>query len=430
MRKVKALTVAVGDLVQEKQVHSSLYTDGEIFAEELKRIWYRSWILVGHESEVAEPNDYVRKAIGPQDLIMVRDRDGSVRLLFNRCPHRANLVCEDQRGNSSSFRCAYHGWTFRNTGDLLGYPFRSGYEGDEEVRQLGLARAHVGIYRGFVFGNLSPDEPVESLEDSLGAAAAELDRLADLSPEGELTLTAGWLRHHARGNWKLLYENDIDGYHPLFVHESVLKVSDSPVGDLYSDRSAVLTRDLGSGHSDKDMRPTYRDFGKPLLWMGATEEKVPDYVRKMRESYGESAEERLTDGPPTLGLFPNVFIGEIHISIFQPISPDITIQHVTPVQFKGAPEVNRRILRQTVGSVGPAGMFLADDMEMHDRCQRGVTAIRPEWVQVGRGLHRERVTDDGFRVGRVTDETGMRAFWRRYVDMMPGASLGGEHDGQ
>lgn len=412
------MAVVVDDLIQQKQVHSSLYTDPEVFSEELERIWYRTWILVGHESEVPEPNDYVRKAIGPQDLIMVRDRDGEVRLLLNRCPHRANIVCEDRRGNSSSFRCGYHGWTFRNTGELLGYPFRSGYEGDEDVRELGLADAHVGTYRGFVFGNLSPEEPSETLKDYLGAAAPELDRLADLSPEGELALTAGWLRHRARGNWKLLYENDIDGYHPLFVHESVLKVTDSPVGDLYSDRSEVLTRDLGGGHSDKDMRPTYRRIGQPLLWLGADESKVPDYVRRMRETHGERADQMLTDGPPTLGLFPNVFIGEIHLSIFQPITPDLTVQHVTPVQFEGAPDVNRRILHQTVGSVGPAGMFLADDVEMHDRSQRGMAALRPEWVQIGRGLHRETVDEHGFQVGRVTDETGMRAFWERYRELM------------
>lgn len=405
--------------IQQKQVHGSLYTDPDIFTQELERIWYRTWILVGHESEVPEPGDYVRKAIGPQDLVMVRDRQGDVRLLLNRCPHRGNLVCEDQRGNSKAFRCAYHGWTFRTTGELLGYPFRDGYEGDEDVGRLGLAKAHVGIYRGFVFGNLSGDEPAQTVEEHLGTAAAQLDRLVRLSPEGELSLTAGWLKHRARGNWKLLYENDIDGYHPLFVHQSVLKVTDSPVGELYRDTSEVLTRDLGGGHSDKDMRPTYRRIGQPLVWLGADESKVPDYVRRMGETYGVETDRMLIDGPPTLGLFPNVFIGEIHISIFQPLAPGVTVQHVTPVQFKGAPDVNRRILYQTVASVGPAGMFLADDVEMHDRSQRALSgALRPEWVQIGRGLHRERVDENGLRVSKVTDETGMRAFWARYAELM------------
>lgn len=414
------MTSHIEGLIEETQVHGSLYTDPEIFNEELERIWYRTWILVGHESEVPEPGDYVRKAIGPQDLVMVRDREGEVRLLLNRCPHRGNLVCEDQRGNSKAFRCAYHGWTFRTSGELLGRPFRDGYQNEADADHLeGMAGAHVSTYQGFVFGNLSEGEPRQSLKEHLAGSAAELDRLVQLSPEGELSLRAGWLKHRARGNWKLLYENDIDGYHPLFVHQSVLKVTDSPVGDLYRDTSEVLTRALGGGHSDKDMRSTYQQMGQPLGWAGADESKLPEYVQSMRQAYGADANRMLIEGPPTLGLFPNVFIGEIHISIFQPLEPGVTIQHVTPVQFKGAPDLNRRLLYQTNASVGPAGMFLADDVEMHDRSQRALSgAVRPEWVQIGRGLHRERIDENGLRVSNVTDETGMRAFWARYSELM------------
>ncbi len=115
-------------LVQRERVHGSLYTDEQIFAEELARIWYTTWVFVGHLSEMPQPNDYVRKNIGPQEVIMTRDRDGDIHLLLNRCAHRGSIICAEPRGNSSAFRCPYHGWTFRNTGKLLGYPFRQGYE--------------------------------------------------------------------------------------------------------------------------------------------------------------------------------------------------------------------------------------------------------------------------------------------------------------
>ena len=55
-------------------MHGSLYTNPAIFADELQKIWYRSWVFVGHESEVAQPGDYVRKRLGLQDVIMTRDR--------------------------------------------------------------------------------------------------------------------------------------------------------------------------------------------------------------------------------------------------------------------------------------------------------------------------------------------------------------------
>src|SRR5207244_1577626 len=118
----------------------SLYTDPEIYELELERIWYRTWVYVGHVSEVPQANDYVLKSIGPQQVIMTRDRDGEIHLLLNRCAHRANQVCDAPRGNSSAFRCPYHGWTFSNTGKLLGYPFNSGYGGTEAKKSLGLGR--------------------------------------------------------------------------------------------------------------------------------------------------------------------------------------------------------------------------------------------------------------------------------------------------
>ena len=116
-------------LIKPDRVHGSLYTDPRVFADELARIWYWTWVYVGHESEVAEPGDYVRKTLGLQDVIMTRGADGEVRLLLNRCAHRANLVCEAERGHAKSFRCPYHGWTYRNTGELIGFPFNQGYGG-------------------------------------------------------------------------------------------------------------------------------------------------------------------------------------------------------------------------------------------------------------------------------------------------------------
>ena len=191
-------------LIEPARVHGSLYTDPQIFAAELARIWYRTWVFIGHESEIRQPGDYVRTSIGLQDVIMTRGVDGAVHVLLNRCAHRGNLVCEADRGNAKSFRCPYHGWTYRNTGELIGFPFNTGYGGKGSIEgELSLARAaRVDSHRGFVFASLAPGGP--DLAEHLGEAAAELDRLARLSPAGEVELTAGWLRHRTRANWKLL----------------------------------------------------------------------------------------------------------------------------------------------------------------------------------------------------------------------------------
>ncbi len=416
------LTPGTGDLrsrVGPDRVHGSLYTDPAIYALELERIWYSTWVYVGHTSEIPQPNDYVRKHIGPQQVVLTRDRTGAIHVLHNRCSHRGNLVCEAERGNSSSFRCPYHGWTFANTGRLLGFPFNQGYGGAQARERLaGLAAApRVESYRGFVFASLGAEGP--TLREHLGAAAERVDQLVRLSPEGEVELTAGWVRHEVTANWKLVVENETDGYHPQFVHSSIFSISGSGIGALYSDKSTAVTRALGGGHSENDLSPEFRRLGVPMGWAGTPEPKIPDYIGAMRAAYGaETGDEIMINGSPHVMIFPNLFIAEIQLFVIQPVAVDRTVQHVTAIQFAGAPDLNRRLVTQCVGSVGPAGMLLADDAEMYERNQRGVAQRQPEWLDLSRGLHREHPDERGFTVGTATDETSMRAMWAHYLTLM------------
>lgn len=399
-------------LIEDDRVHGSLYTDPAVFADEMERIWYRTWVYVGHESEIPEPGDYVVKSIGPQSIIMSRDRQGGVHLLLNRCSHRGNQLCEATRGNTGALRCQYHGWTFGPDGALLGYPFRQGYGPDTPKSGLGLGRVpRTDAYQGFVFGSFAEEGP--TLLEHLGSAREALDRVARLSPLGRVELTAGWLRHEVRANWKMLVENETDGYHPQFVHSSIFEVGESHVAEVYSEKSAATARDLGGGHTEHDLRPQFRHIDVPLAWFGTTEQRLPDYCRAMRERHGDTtAREILVDGSPHIMIFPNLFIAEIQLFVIQPLAVDRTVQHVTPLQFAGAPDLNRRLLHQVSGSVGPAGFLLADDSEMYERNQRGVAARLPEWLVLRRGLNREQIDADGHLAGAATDETTQRAIWR------------------
>ena len=120
----------VAPLIQPDKVHGSLYTDPGIFAEELQKIWYRTWVFVGHESEVAQPGDYVRKTTRTAG----RHHDPRSR---RRCSPAAEPVRAPrqpglrrcQRGNSGYLPLSLHGWTYRNTGELIGFPFLKGYGG-------------------------------------------------------------------------------------------------------------------------------------------------------------------------------------------------------------------------------------------------------------------------------------------------------------
>jgi fatty-acyl-CoA synthase len=405
-------------LIEADRVHGSLYTDQAIFQAELERIWYRTWVYVGHTSEIPEPGDYVVKSIGPQHVIMTRDKQGEVHMVLNRCSHRGNLVCDAPRGNSSAFRCPYHGWTFSNTGKLIGFPFQSGYGGRQAKEHLpGLGRVpRIESYQGFVFGSFAEEGP--TLREHLGAATEAFDRLVRLSPEGEVELTAGWLQHKVKANWKMLLENETDGYHPQFVHASIFSVAKSGIGDLYGEKSTAVSRDLGGGHTENDLRPEFRRIGQPLGWFGTSPDKLPDYVARMEQSYGAQAREILIDGSPHVMVFPNLFIAEIQLFVLQPLSVAETVQHVTAVQFKGAPDMNRRMLQQTIGSVGPAGFLLADDSEMYERNMRGVKELSPEWLLLKRGTLRERTDENGHTIGDATDEVPQRAIWKHYQQLM------------
>ncbi|MDI3258147.1 MAG: aromatic ring-hydroxylating dioxygenase subunit alpha [Sinobacteraceae bacterium] len=408
----------VTELVQTNRVHGALYSDEAIFQLELEKIWYRTWVYVGHASEVPNPNDFIMKSIGPQQVLMTRDRNGEIHLLLNRCAHRGNQLCMDQKGNRSSFTCPYHGWTFANTGQLRGFPFASGYDGVDKTK-LGLGKVpRVAQYRGFVFGSFAAEGP--SLEEHLGAAAQAIDRLCETSPAGEVEITAGFLQHRVKSNWKFLVENETDGYHPQFVHASIFSVAKSGIGELYGPHSTAVARDLGNGHTENDLRPEFRRIGVPMNWFGTTADRLPDYVARMNAAYGEDrARQIMIDGTPHVMIFPNLFIAEIQIFVIQPLSHDETVQHVTALQFKDAPDLNRRLRQQAMGSVGPAGFLLADDAEMYERTQRGVTLARlPQWNYLGRGACRERRDADGFLIGDVTDEVTSRGIWRHYRTLM------------
>jgi phenylpropionate dioxygenase-like ring-hydroxylating dioxygenase large terminal subunit len=411
----------IGDLIGADRVHGSLYRARSVFAEELEKIWYRTWVYVGHESEVPRAGDFVMKSIGPQPIIMTRDASGKLHLLLNRCPHRGNQVCTRARGNARTFSCPYHNWTFANDGRLTAFAFPDGYEG-RDMSELGLARVpRVAGYRGFVFGSLAADGP--SLAQHLGGAAETIDRLCAASPEGEVEITAGFLQHRVKANWKFVLENETDGYHPAFVHSSIFSVADSGIGALYGAKSTALSRDYGNGHTEIDLRPEFRRLGRPLAWFGTTAERMPDYVARMTLAYGEEkATEIMIDGTPHVMIFPNLFIAEIQIFVLQAVAVDETVQHVTALQLKGAPDMNRRLRQQTMGSVGPAGFLLADDSEMYERTQRGVAERAPEWLLIARGEHRERRDADGHRIAHATDEVPQRGIWRHYRALMEAAA--------
>jgi len=416
----------VADLVRPDRVSGAVYTDPEVFELELARIFGEGWVYVGHESEVPEPGDYVTRRIGREPVILVRGKDGEVRVLANRCAHRGNRICNAERGNSSTFRCPYHGWTFNNDGTLVGVPMRGGYaERFLAVRdELGLApAARTDSYRGFVFASLSAGDT--ALREHLGRASVAIDRLLALSPTGTLDLRAGWMKHLHRSNWKMVMENNVDGYHALFTHQSVYdSVRKAKVSHVPS-KVEVYVRDLGDGHSEIDYLPEYTRLDEEFVWFGrAQREKLPRYVAAMEQAYGAGETHRaFVVGPPHTLIFPNLFLAEMNIMVVEPLAVDQTIAYTTPAMLLGMDEMNERMLRRTEGAMGPAGFLIADDGEIGQRNQMGLAASKPEWVVLSRGLETDIHDETGIVNHDKSAETPQRGFWRHWASVLNGASV-------
>ena len=104
-----------------------VYRDPAIFARELERIWSTVWVYLGHESELPNHGDYLRRPIGLQPVVLVRGEHGTIRAFYNRCRHRGNLLCLRERGNAPLLRCPYHGWSYASSGALVAPTFEDGY---------------------------------------------------------------------------------------------------------------------------------------------------------------------------------------------------------------------------------------------------------------------------------------------------------------
>ena len=415
-----------GELIKEDRVHGRLYHDPNIFEEEFTNIWYRQWVYVGHESEVAGPGDYRTKQIGRQPVIMVRDEDGQVNLLLNRCTHCSNIVCQNERGNASAFRCAYHGWNYRTKGDLLGATTRGAHGDSFRGEDFGLTRVpRVASYRGLVFGSLSPTGP--SLKEHLGPAADYLDDYIDPSPVGELEVRSGVQKATYRGNWKMMAENSLEGnYHGHFIHQFFFglakarrNVDSSGTPD---DQMPDVMIALPSGHMVEDLKPEKGRPGtmSPMLENNVAGQAWQVYTQALENRLGEERAQRmLREGPPLIFLFPNLILIGSQVRVLHPISPTETYVHYYPTTLKGAPsEINEKRLRRHELSYGPGGFISSDDLEICERNQMGMRAQVDEWLQLKRGLHRETVRPDGVTLGWGTDESNLRGMWRHYQKVM------------
>lgn len=412
--KVSSIGPDFGELVREDRLHRNIYVDQNIFDLEMQKIFGSTWVYVGHESEIANVGDYKATYIGLQPVILTRDEYGTIQVLVNRCPHRGSIVCRQEKGNSNFFRCPYHGWTFKNTGALTGAPKRQRYSPDFDLSELNLMHLpRVETYRGLIFASFNPD--LEGIIDYLAQAREYVDRILDLSPTGEIDLSAGVDKNRYRGNWKLQMENGVDGYHAAFLHDSFWKIlkTRSP---KFKDQS---NRAKGKGWVQAF------DNGHALLAAEASDIGItnlhadyPEYAKQLEAKLGADGV-RNSMGTMNVLIFPNLYFVEHQIRVIQPVSLAETNVFTYPYLLKGAPdELNERRLREHEEFYPATGFGAPDDYEAFRCVTEGMQAQSVPWLVLTRGIHDEKTLEDGSRLGEPSDETPQRGMYREYQRLM------------
>jgi phenylpropionate dioxygenase-like ring-hydroxylating dioxygenase large terminal subunit len=411
-------------LVTDGRVHRDVYVDPAVFEAEMERIFMRTWVYVGHDSEIPEPGDYKSTSIGTEPVILTRDPKGAPKVVVNRCSHRGAAVCLVPKGNASGFRCQYHGWTFGLDGELVGLP-----HSDEAVDKASLAllaAPRIDSYRGFIFASFNPDVP--ALTDHLHDALPYIDRFVDHAGEYELRVAPDANEVVYDANWKMQLENNVDGYHLSFTHQSLFAILQQRTGE----QSRYLTNSSGgeatveafsNGHTVMDLRSAAtKKFRRERLDMLPGS---PPADADLDAFFGIEGAEDLylaSTGPPmNVSIFPNLNLGSINICEIHPLSVSRTRVVLRPVLLANAPpDINRIRLRYHELGSGPAGFVQPDDLEMFERVAKGLLAEKVEWIQLTRGQEREAVATETHRIGHISHETPQRGQYRRWRELMVG----------
>jgi nitrite reductase/ring-hydroxylating ferredoxin subunit len=412
-----------------------IFNDDRVFRAEMDRIFTRTWVFLGHETEIPNSGDFVQRKIGLDSVIVSRNGAGAINVLLNHCRHRGTEVCHEDRGNATHFKCPYHGWIYKNDGDFVGAPdMRQAYGGRLDAKKWGLLKApKVDTIHGFIFACL--DESAPSLRDYLGGAAWMMDCMFGLHPDGMIAL-APPERFLVKADWKSGAENFCgDAYHVGTTHYSATLSGLIP-GDVRETGPNARGYKFEGGHSFIG-HALHDWFGPPFAFWG-----YPPHVQEQFDlsRFDEQQIEMMTKVPPTIGtIFPNFSYlrfpqparaGEFpmaftNIRMWQPHSPGVMELWVWEFDYKcaGREHNDNSYLAGQFG-FGAGGIFEADDTVVWEGIAKAAASPwnRRNQTQLHYGQCRVEPDPDWKGPGEyypsIYGEYCQEAFWRRWlVDM-------------
>ncbi|WP_066072020.1 aromatic ring-hydroxylating oxygenase subunit alpha [Neobacillus soli] len=398
-----------------------LLGDPMVYDIEHKKVFLKTWLFIGHESEIPNKNDFITRDVAGYSVIVSRGADGEIRALYNMCTHRGMKLCRADAGNKSSFTCPYHGFNFKNNGDCVGVPLQKDIYGEEfDKSGLGLHKVRIESYKGLMFGTWNDE--AESLEDFLGDFKWYIDIFAG---RAEMEVIGAPQRFVIHSNWKIGADNFVgDSYHTMVTHGSIVKLGMVPSA-TYSKKGYQIHTSKGHGLNLGTPNP---DFAFP-------EELKEEYKSNLtNEQYDVLANLKNMIG----NIFPNLsflishtkvkgqLISNTSVRLWRPVGAD-KMEVITwlLVEKNASDDWKRRSRESFVLTFSPSGIFEQDDTEVFTDITAAASGTMPLVKQLTynytMGLHRTPV-EDFIGPGVVFDdkftEANQRNFYRYWLDLM------------
>jgi len=194
------------------------FVSPEIWEREQERVFGRHWLLAGHVSELPGPGSYFVHDVGGESVIVLRDKEGTIRAFHNHCRHRGTRLCSDHAGKlPGAIQCPYHAWTYGLDGALRAAPNMqdvAGFDRDDwPLHSVALAE-----WRGFLFVNLAA-EP-QPFAEAMPPLQGKFEHW-DLPLLQSVKQTV----YEVPANWKLFFHNYSECYHCPNVHPHLNKLT-------------------------------------------------------------------------------------------------------------------------------------------------------------------------------------------------------------
>ncbi len=410
-------------------VDRSIFSSEEMYKQELEQVFGRSWLFVGHESQVAKANDFSSAYMAEDPILLTRDAKGKLHTFLNMCRHRGNRICRADAGNAPSFMCTYHGWTFATDGKLVGVPgYKEAYFEELDRSQWGLVEAPTQSYKGLVFANWDAKAP--TLVDYLGDSAWYLDMFLDRR-SGGTELVGGAHKWVMDFNWKFGSDNfGGDNYHVPISHGSIrasqITRGNQPPVNATKDRFTVYAGNghciTSGGYAGLQMNTQQQNT---FVVNSKQDQYMADHVEELGQRLGDIRKRQFNMGIGT--IFPNLtWHNSPTIRVWQPRGAFRTEIWSYCIVDKDAPkEVKDAMKMAYTFRFGPSGTMEQDDAANWSNSTTIGKSPRarkvPLNMQMGIGHEWHNETHPGL-LGNSVSETNWRGFYGWWAKMMDAPS--------